>query len=82
MSDRYRIEPGQATGDYRIVDTQTRRIVDTAATPKDAQDALQAWVDENVCVAEGCDEPLDDGEGFDGYCGNHADVLESQGYWT
>ena len=28
-----------------------------------------------------CDASLDDGEGFDGYCGNCADVLESHHYW-
>lgn len=81
MSSRYRIEPYPNGDGYRIVDTEQRRTLDTAATRHDAEDALQAWLDENVCADTECDEPLDGGEGYDGYCGNHADILESQGYW-
>lgn len=38
------------------------------------------------CLCEECDcshcgASLDDGEGFDGYCGNCADILESGNYW-
>lgn len=32
--------------------------------------------DEETCIADDCDESLDDGEGFDGYCGTHADKIE------
>lgn len=32
--------------------------------------------DEETCVDDDCDESLEDGEGFDGYCGNHADKIE------
>jgi hypothetical protein len=41
--------------------------------------------DEDVCSdphEEGCRASLDDGEGFDGYCGNCADRLEDQGHWA
>ena len=34
-----------------------------------------------TCAAEGCDERNDDGEGYDGYCGNCADRLEAEGHW-
>ena len=81
MSERYRIEPDPTAEGYRIVDAERHRTLDTAATHQEAEDALQDWLDENVCVDANCDEPLDDGEGFDGYCGHHADVLESHGYW-
>jgi len=30
----------------------------------------------------GCTERTDDGEGYDGYCGNCADRLEKQGHWS
>lgn len=28
-----------------------------------------------------CGASLDDGEGYDGYCGPHADRLEALGHW-
>ncbi|WP_174399812.1 hypothetical protein [Mycolicibacterium sphagni] len=31
---------------------------------------------------EGCSEPLDDGEGYDGCCGTCADRLEAAGHWA
>lgn len=34
-------------------------------------------MDEDVCDVDGCTNSLDDGEGFDGYCGEHADHLEN-----
>lgn len=34
-----------------------------------------------ICVSEDCNERNDDGEGYDGYCGNCADRLEAQGHW-
>jgi hypothetical protein len=34
-----------------------------------------------VCASEECSEPIDGGEGFDGYCGNCADWLEAASYW-
>jgi hypothetical protein len=41
--------------------------------------------DDDICSdphEEGCRASLDDGEGFDGYCGNCADRLEAQGHWA
>lgn len=35
--------------------------------------------DEDRCRTEGCDEDPNDGEGFDGYCGNCADRLDQEG---
>ena len=35
--------------------------------------------DDDACAD--CGEPLDDGEGYDGYCGNCADKLEAAGRW-
>jgi hypothetical protein len=29
-----------------------------------------------------CTADLDDGEGYDGYCGSHADRLEAAGHWS
>lgn len=37
--------------------------------------------DEDTCDAEGCDESLSDGEGYDGYCGTHADERENDGVY-
>lgn len=40
--------------------------------------------DEVCCFEEDgvrCGAPLDDGEGYDGYCGPHADQLEAAGHW-
>ena len=37
--------------------------------------------EENRCRTEGCDEDPNDGEGFDGYCGNCADRLDQEGFW-
>lgn len=34
-----------------------------------------ATTDEELCRADECDESLDDGEGYDGYCGTHADKV-------
>jgi hypothetical protein len=36
---------------------------------------------ENHCSVVGCGESLDGGEGFDGYCGTHADRAEADGEW-
>jgi hypothetical protein len=33
------------------------------------------------CCSE-CGAPLDDGEGYDGLCGTHADVAETAGAWS
>lgn len=33
------------------------------------------------CRAEGCGNDLDDGQGFDGYCGDCADQAEADGEW-
>lgn len=53
--------------------------VQASPTPTDDDE----WdSDEDVCVVEDCGESLNDGEGFDGYCGTHADKIEShsEGY--
>ncbi|MUL61058.1 hypothetical protein B5P44_00470 [Mycobacterium sp. CBMA 213] len=34
------------------------------------------------CRTEGCTENADDGEGFDGFCGNCADREEAAGRWS
>lgn len=54
-----------------------------------AVNALTRWVDEeaddwleNHCSEEGCDESLEDGEGYDGLCGTHADQAEQAGKWS
>lgn len=48
--------------------------------------AVDGWCEECredwVCRTEGCGELTDDGEGYDGFCGNCADRLESEGYWA
>lgn len=38
--------------------------------------------DEDVCDTPGCSNRLDDGEGYDGYCGECADKKEEEGYWA
>lgn len=42
--------------------------------------AYTEWADENLC-SECKDHLLDDGEGFDGRCGNCADRAEKNGEW-
>lgn len=37
--------------------------------------------DEDVCDEPECSNRLDDGEGYDGYCGTHADIYEQEGRW-
>lgn len=37
--------------------------------------------DDNICDAKGCTNKLDDGEGYDGYCGEHADKREREGHY-
>ncbi len=39
--------------------------------------------DDCFCAVEGCENPLDDGEGFAGLCGDHADRVEAigEGAW-
>jgi hypothetical protein len=33
--------------------------------------------DAEECAAEGCDDDLSDNEGYDGYCGHHAEMVEA-----
>lgn len=48
--------------------------------PADSPDAtLCDFCEEESCTH--CGESLDDGQGFDGYCGTCADILESHDYW-
>ena len=37
-----------------------------------------SFFQEVVCRATGCNEPADNGEGWNGYCGNCADKLETE----
>jgi hypothetical protein len=39
-------------------------------------------LDDETCSAEGCEESLDDNEGYDGLCGTHADQAEKAGKWS
>lgn len=32
---------------------------------------------DETCAADDCDDDLSDGEGYDGYCGTHADLIEA-----
>lgn len=34
------------------------------------------WENDDICSEDGCYETLDDGEGYDGLCGTHADQAE------
>lgn len=46
--------------------------------PLDEED----WDDDmDTCDVEDCDNSLLDNEGYDGYCGTHADQFEAEGRW-
>lgn len=45
------------------------------------QAAQAAGDDDDTCAEDDCDASLDDGEGYDGYCGNHADQREAAGVY-
>jgi hypothetical protein len=47
---------------------------DTWVCPK-TNNEHQPVEEDDVCRFEDCEESLDDGEGWDGYCGNHADKV-------
>ena len=53
-----------------------KRVPLTNADPAIADDDDY---DDDICP---CGASLDDGQGFDGYCGNCADRLESEGFWS
>ena len=45
--------------------------------PGPEDDSADDDAGDDVCAVEDCDERLDDGEGYGGYCGHHADLIES-----
>lgn len=49
--------------------------------PVDVDGLCQECHDDVICRGEDCGERNDNGEGFDGYCGNCADRLDAQGKW-
>jgi hypothetical protein len=58
------------TGEFAVFEDQDIADKGFIQNPDEDED------DEEVCIDDDCDEPLDDGEGFDGYCGTHADKIE------
>jgi len=44
-------------------------------------ESAEAAIADNTCAEEGCFGDLNDGEGFDGYCGTHADQREEAGVY-
>ncbi len=69
--------PASARHDYVSLDEQrTTHAIDIASALVEAC----AWEDEdNTCAADGCRNSLNDGEGWDGYCGTHADQRDNGG---
>lgn len=53
----------------------------SATTDIEHPDPDDDW-DDLSCDTPACDGRLDDGEGYDGYCGNCADQLEAAGHWS
>ncbi|MHD0294521.1 hypothetical protein [Rhodococcus qingshengii] len=47
--------------------------------PPTPSDSELADYDPDTCDAPDCENSLDDGEGYDGYCGAHADQRETSG---
>ncbi|WP_430787033.1 hypothetical protein [Actinoplanes sp. G11-F43] len=56
--------------------TEPPRPAHAADLDADPGDVCGFAEDGTVCGAR-----LDDGEGYDGYCGPHADQLEARGHW-
>ena len=54
-------------------------ICGDATDEKDSHGTLMCsdCQDEDTCDADGCTGSLSDGEGYDGYCGTHADKVEN-----
>lgn len=55
-----------------------RKLADEHGIAHDGDDDL----DDDTCAEEGCDNSLDDGQGYDGYCGDHADQREAAGIYA
>jgi hypothetical protein len=52
-------------------------VTSSASADTDSDDVCRFEEDGVRCAAS-----LDDGEGYDGYCGPHADRLEEAGHWS
>lgn len=55
-----------------------RKLADEQGIAHDGEDDD---LDDDTCDEEGCDNSLDDGEGYDGFCGDHADQREIAGVY-
>lgn len=55
-----------------------RQDIDTLFSDGECNMAVKEETE--TCTVDDCDESLDDGEGFDGYCGNHADKIEGHNH--
>ena len=56
-----------------------RALADRFGIEHDGEDEDED--EEEICREEGCENSLDDGEGYDGLCGEHADEAEERGEW-
>lgn len=60
--------------------THWRAIADRLGIEHDAlEEDTEEEDEEELCAEDGCENSLDDGEGYDGYCGEHADQRERDG---
>lgn len=48
--------------------------------PEEPEDEAPFEDDDTACASDDCDDPNDDGEGWNGYCGNCADRIEAEKY--
>lgn len=69
MRSRVKADNDQSNGLYG---TQTTDVMDAA------ERLLAEILEEGTCDYEGCMNPLDDGEGWNGLCGEHADMAEEE----
>jgi hypothetical protein len=61
----------------RLLDRYENALWDTGEFPRSEYVSF----DEHFCMTKGCMEAMDDGEGYDGYCGNCADKRERRGVY-
>jgi hypothetical protein len=57
-------------------------LVTPALTATSIDELEQMAADAGLEYCSECYAPLDDGEGYDGLCGTHADLAEQQGRWS
>lgn len=57
--------------------TATRDTLAAAQTERDAHEQQKPDETDDHCRVPGCDANLDDGEGWDGLCGTHADQIDT-----